>query len=389
MKRSSALNLNRYLSQKVGEPLKDFQSKPRTAIEKENDRLAKQLGTTAQDARDIQMGRAPSTLPNEVLNGTNGYVYLIRSSSHPKDTYKIGATNKTMQERLKGLNNTSVITPFRVVEAFWVETDPFKLEREIHAKLAGYRINKNREFFKCSKATILSVMKDVCGNKSTSRDQFKKARETSLARHKMEQTLINEWEEAKRSHDDAVRAFQRINNDQAAPSHDPLYSFKHSHPAYNYDREIEELRGLTKILQSKYIADCAEIRRQEKAIELKVNEKKKSKVQTIVVSTAAIVIFPLFSNINKESYIFTLLAILGIYLLYVKCKQQNPQEKRPLINLKSQRKPEAISVSRYEQFIPTWTKNGLSTVDIQKHLLKKGLTYTIEEIELISNKNSR
>lgn len=383
MKRESAQDLNRYLSQKLGVPIKNFQGKPRTSIEKENARLAQELGINAQDARDIQMGRAPSTLPIEVLNGNNGYVYLIRSSSHPKDTYKIGATKKTMQERLKGLNNTSMVTPFCVEEAFWVETDPFKFEREIHSRLAKYRINKKREFFKCSKAIILDVMEDVCGHKSTSREQFTRSRKTSLARHKMEQTLLSEWEQARKNYSDAIRAFEYIDNGKAAPEHDPLYNFKHSNLAYNYDKEINQLERMTKDLQSKYSSDYTVIQSQEESKKPKIkNAKSQIKLGFLVV----FILLLFFSDINELGVVLTLLVMLGVYWYCQKYKQNNHYTEQKIIKISRQLRRKDVPISQYERFISTWVKNGLSAQDIQSHLSKEGVVSTIEEIEALSKK---
>ncbi|WP_185817551.1 GIY-YIG nuclease family protein [Shewanella atlantica] len=279
------MDLHRHLCQKTSTPVMEFHGKTRKSIEKENERLAAQLGTTAKDARDIQMGRAPASLPIETLNGTNGYVYLVRSSSHAKDIYKIGATNKTMQERLKGLNNTSTITPFRVQEAFFVESDPFELERRIHAELAKYRVNKQREFFKYPKSKILDVIKTVCEGGYTSREQFKQAREESLALHKEKQRFeaerLRPWSEAKSRYSTAIHQFDYIhNNPKPRPDYDPLYNYTSNDPAYTYEAEISLLDQLTAQLKADYKIEHAEY--------VKRNRRERTKFNTIV---GAVVLF--------------------------------------------------------------------------------------------------
>ena len=77
------------------------------------------------------------------------YVYVLSNPSYPEGTYKIGHTTKTMQERLAGLNNTSVPTPFKVEAQYEVlgEGRSALVERYTHKNLKPYRLNKGREFF--------------------------------------------------------------------------------------------------------------------------------------------------------------------------------------------------------------------------------------------------
>jgi len=89
-----------------------------------------------------------------------GYVYCLTNESLP-NIYKIGFTNtidKTSEDRAKELFNTSIPTPYKVLFDIKVN-NPHKYEKIIHNKLKNYRINKKREFFKCSIDDILLYFK--------------------------------------------------------------------------------------------------------------------------------------------------------------------------------------------------------------------------------------
>lgn len=74
------------------------------------------------------------------------YVYVLSNPSYPEGTYKIGHTTKTMQERLAGLNNTSVPTPFKIEAQYEVLLSEY-VEKQVHKHLKPYRLSKGREFF--------------------------------------------------------------------------------------------------------------------------------------------------------------------------------------------------------------------------------------------------
>lgn len=79
-------------------------------------------------------------------------VYVLSNPSYP-NIYKIGKTTRSVEERMNELNNTSVLTPFKLEIEF--KTDNcHDLEKYLHKKLDRYRVNKKREFFKCDLDTI-------------------------------------------------------------------------------------------------------------------------------------------------------------------------------------------------------------------------------------------
>jgi hypothetical protein len=74
------------------------------------------------------------------------YVYVLSNPSYPEGTYKIGHTTKSVKNRMKELDSTGVLTPFKL-EAQYEVSDSFDAEKQIHEDLKQYRLNKSREFF--------------------------------------------------------------------------------------------------------------------------------------------------------------------------------------------------------------------------------------------------
>lgn len=84
-----------------------------------------------------------------------GYVYVLTNPSF-NGMVKIGKTIREPNVRAKDLYTTGVPTPYEVAFQLFLE-DYDEIEKEIHNKLAGYRVNPNREFFRIplNKATEL------------------------------------------------------------------------------------------------------------------------------------------------------------------------------------------------------------------------------------------
>ena len=75
------------------------------------------------------------------------YVYILSNKSMP-GLLKIGFTDKTPQKRIEGLNrSTGVPISFDLEWAFPC-FNAIRLEKEVHDYLDGYRLRKNREFFR-------------------------------------------------------------------------------------------------------------------------------------------------------------------------------------------------------------------------------------------------
>lgn len=88
----------------------------------------------------------------------SGFIYVMRSAAHAKDIFKIGLTRRTSDTRSAELSrNTSSPDHFLVVQE-WEVSDCVVIEREIHQRLAKYRINPNREFFRAPYNVIYSAI---------------------------------------------------------------------------------------------------------------------------------------------------------------------------------------------------------------------------------------
>lgn len=75
-----------------------------------------------------------------------GFVYVLRNVCMP-GIYKIGMTDRAPSQRAEELSSgTAVPTAFEVV-CFAEVDEAVKVEREIHARLAEFRVEPNREFF--------------------------------------------------------------------------------------------------------------------------------------------------------------------------------------------------------------------------------------------------
>lgn len=79
------------------------------------------------------------------MTSTIGFVYCL-TIPRMDGVVKIGYTLKTMEERLKSLDNTSVVEPFQLYYAGRVN-NPRRVEGLIHEYFKMYRIRPNREFF--------------------------------------------------------------------------------------------------------------------------------------------------------------------------------------------------------------------------------------------------
>lgn len=90
-----------------------------------------------------------------------GSVYVMRTSSHTIDLYKIGRTQLTPEDRAGALSAaTGVPTPFEVL-AHWEVEDAKHVEREAHRRLRAYRVTKRREFFRAPLPVIIATLGEI------------------------------------------------------------------------------------------------------------------------------------------------------------------------------------------------------------------------------------
>lgn len=91
-----------------------------------------------------------------------GYVYVLSNTSFKK-CLKIGMTTRELHERVRELSSkTAVPTPF-IVQFAVKCSNPSLLEKEVHRRLRGCRIEKNREFFRTDVYRAVKEIKEALG----------------------------------------------------------------------------------------------------------------------------------------------------------------------------------------------------------------------------------
>lgn len=88
-----------------------------------------------------------------------GIIYCVTNPSM-NNYCKVGETGKTIKDRMKGLNNTSIPIPFKL--DFFIEIDyckRFNIEKTIHKEIIkfGYDRLPGKEFFKCNPNDIKHI----------------------------------------------------------------------------------------------------------------------------------------------------------------------------------------------------------------------------------------
>ena len=85
-----------------------------------------------------------------------GLIYILTNPSFP-GLVKIGFTTTDLTERVRQLSATNIPTPFEIAYACGVR-DCLAVEKGIHEKLSGYRVNPKREFFRISPHEALKIL---------------------------------------------------------------------------------------------------------------------------------------------------------------------------------------------------------------------------------------
>ena len=83
---------------------------------------------------------------------TVGYVYCLSNDTMP-GIYKIGRTDRTVEERMRELFSTGVPVPFKCEFSKRVRNSK-KIESDLHFALNEHRVHRSREFFRISIDTI-------------------------------------------------------------------------------------------------------------------------------------------------------------------------------------------------------------------------------------------
>ncbi|MGL9622026.1 GIY-YIG nuclease family protein [Bradyrhizobium sp. U531] len=89
-----------------------------------------------------------------------GVIYILTNVAMP-GIIKIGITEGDIEDRVRGLDNTSVPLPFECFYAAQV-AEPWKVEKAIHEAFGDNRIRKSREFFRISPDKPKAIVELLC-----------------------------------------------------------------------------------------------------------------------------------------------------------------------------------------------------------------------------------
>ncbi|STQ93225.1 T5orf172 domain [Janthinobacterium lividum] len=97
-------------------------------------------------------------------------LYILKNKSFQRNILKIGMTKKQTNSRAKQLYSgaTGVPEPFDVLFACSV-ADCRTAESIVHRRLAAFRVNNSREFFRIPAKIARQIVLEVCSNLNTER----------------------------------------------------------------------------------------------------------------------------------------------------------------------------------------------------------------------------
>lgn len=127
------------------------------------------VGKTWVERTETYSARSPEifvidNMPRKSTGKDPGIVYIMRSSAHGNDIYKVGLTRRAAGERAVEIgSSTGVPLPFEVL-ASWEVPDCGRVESEVHKHLKPFRLSKRREFFRTSLSSIVATIEHVIGN---------------------------------------------------------------------------------------------------------------------------------------------------------------------------------------------------------------------------------
>ena len=90
---------------------------------------------------------------------TFGAIYIAKNSRDGDDVYKVGMTQRSIEERMRELTSeTSNLGEYEEIGCVIVN-DVSEAEKECHSRLRHYRIQANREFFKAPLKILISAIR--------------------------------------------------------------------------------------------------------------------------------------------------------------------------------------------------------------------------------------
>ncbi len=89
----------------------------------------------------------------------SGAIYIAHNPRDGKDTFKVGKTQRSPEERMKELTSETSNLGEYIVKSYFAVEDIDAAERACHERLSIYRIQKNREFFELPFPQLLQIVK--------------------------------------------------------------------------------------------------------------------------------------------------------------------------------------------------------------------------------------
>ncbi|UOZ11297.1 DUF4041 domain-containing protein [Amycolatopsis sp. WQ 127309] len=132
-------------------------------------------GAADLERKLAEIEAALSGIEQRQANVRAGYVYVISNiGSFGPEVVKIGMTRRLEpMDRVRELGDASV--PFRFdVHALFFSHDAVGIEHELHTKLEARRlnrVNRRREYFRCTPAEVKALLHDLAGNLLDYRDE--------------------------------------------------------------------------------------------------------------------------------------------------------------------------------------------------------------------------
>jgi hypothetical protein len=89
----------------------------------------------------------------------SGIIYIAHNSRDGKNTFKVGKTQRSPEERMKELTSETSNLGEYIVKSYFPVEDMDVAERVCHKRLSIYRIQRNREFFELPFPELFQIVK--------------------------------------------------------------------------------------------------------------------------------------------------------------------------------------------------------------------------------------
>ena len=90
-----------------------------------------------------------------------GVIYIAHNPRDGENIYKVGRSERDVNERMKELTgSTSTLGSYRA-EAYFVVCDTEEAEKACHLRLDRYRVQDNREFFDIPLNRLCKILNEV------------------------------------------------------------------------------------------------------------------------------------------------------------------------------------------------------------------------------------